>query len=173
MKSFGKISAMCAAVAAAALLGAPAAHAQGDGGLLGLGLLNTPALTVACIPGGLVSQGSPSTGNQNTGCSQSASGAEATPSSSAGGLPARQTVSSSVAAQPGELATASARCPAGTVVTGGGLATDAGSSWDIKSSAATGTADPSTGGAWSASAKNTGTAPQMLTVHAVCAGRAA
>lgn len=120
-----------------------------------------------------MSHGGPSTGNQNTGCSQPASGAEATPSSSAGGLAGPQTVSSSVAAQPGELAAASARCPAGTVVTGGGLATDAGSSWDITSSAATGTDDLSTGGAWSASAKNTGTAPRLLTVHAVCVGRAA
>ncbi|MFD8787012.1 hypothetical protein [Kitasatospora sp. NPDC059599] len=154
-------------------MGGTAAHAQGDGGLLGLGLLNTPAITVACIPGGLVSQGNASTGNQNGGCSQSASGAEATPSSSGSGLTGRQIVSSSAAAQPGELATASVRCPAGTAVTGGGLATDAGSSWDIKSSAATGTSGTSTGGAWSASAKNTGLASQTLTVYAVCSSRGA
>ncbi|MFJ8628404.1 hypothetical protein ACIRD3_36960 [Kitasatospora sp. NPDC093550] len=169
MKPVGKISALCAAVAVAALLGGTPAHAQGDGGLLGLGLLNTPSITLACFPSGQVGQGNSFTGTQNVGCSQSASATSTTPSGN-GGLTGRQTVSSSATGGPGELVIAGVSCPAGTVVTGGGYATDLNSSWDVKSSSVVEVpVTPANGdGGWSAVARNTGTGSQTLYVYAVC-----
>ncbi|MFF7994590.1 hypothetical protein ACFZDG_33015 [Kitasatospora xanthocidica] len=169
MKPAGKISALCAAVAVAALLGGTPAHAQGDGGLLGLGLLNTPSITLACFPSGQVGQGNTSTGTQNVGCSQSASATGTTPSGD-NGLTGRQVVNSNATGGPGELVEASVRCPAGTVVTGGGFSTAPDSSWDIKSSAAVEfPVTPGGGdGGWSAIARNTGTGNQTLYVYAVC-----
>ncbi|MEW2135156.1 hypothetical protein AB0892_00880 [Streptomyces sp. NPDC005409] len=169
MKPAKRISALCAVAAAGVLLSGTAAHADGDGGLLGLGLLNTPSITLACFPAGQVGAGNSFTGNQNVNCSQSASATGTTPPPSDSGLTGYEQVFASDTAGPGEEAVAVAQCPAGKTATGGGWSEQQGSSdsWEI-------IADqpwlsvPGDRSGWAAIARNTGTGPQTFFVFAVC-----
>lgn len=169
MKLVKRVSTICAtAVAAVALLSGTTAHADSDGGLLGLDLLDTPSITLACFPTGQVGQGNSFTGNQNINCSQSASATGTTSPPSGNGLTGLQVVPGSATAEPGETAFAVARCPTGTTVTGGGFTTLPSDSWDVKSSNFVATPGADSGGAWVAIATNTGSGPQTLSVTAIC-----
>lgn len=166
MKPVKRVSTICAAVTAVAFLGGTTAHADGDGGLLGLGLLNTPSITLACFPAGQVGQGNSFTGNQNINCSQSASATGTTPSGN--GLTGLHLAPGSATALPGGQAIASAQCPEGTTATGGGFSTLPDESWNVTSSNFVATPGADSGGGWVAIATNTGTGPQTLHVTAVC-----
>ncbi|WP_330306073.1 MULTISPECIES: hypothetical protein [unclassified Streptomyces] len=162
-----RISTICAAAAATMLLGGTAAHADSDGGLLGLGLLNTPSITLACFPAGQVGQGNSSTGNQNISCSQSASATGTTPPPSDSGLTGFDHEFGSATAQPGEVAIASAICPNGKTPTGGGFRVASGDSWQVTASVFQPGIVPNPSG-WSVFAKNTGSGPQTLTAEVIC-----
>jgi hypothetical protein len=162
----------CTAVAAALLLGGSPAHAEGEGGLLGTSLLDSPSITLACFPAGQVGQGNSFTGTQNINCNQSASATGTTPPPSGNGLTGHERVSASQTVEPGATAEPFAVCPEGKAVTGGGFSTgEVGNSWELRSSQANqrprGLEDPLETG-WVAVATNTGTGPQTLTAHAVC-----
>lgn len=167
MKPAKRISVICAAATAAVLLGGTAAHADGDGGLLGLGLLNTPSITLACFPAGQVGQGNSFEGNQNVNCSQSASSTGTTPPANSSGLTGFEVVSADDTAAPGEQAEAVAFCPAGKAPTGGGIDTSRNDSWKVtRDTVGVGFVGGSSG--WQAQATNTGSGPQTLTVTVVC-----
>lgn len=121
MKLPKRIITVCAAVAAATFLGGTAAHADGDGGLLGLGLLNTPSITLACFPAGQVGSGNSFTGNQNINCAQSAEATAPAGNSGGGVTGAEQVSGTSVTIPPGGSTFVSAYCPAGKIATGGGF----------------------------------------------------
>jgi hypothetical protein len=167
VKPAKRISTICAAVAAATLLGGTAAHAEGDGGLLGLGLLNTPSITLACFPAGQVGQGNSINGNQNINCSQSASATGTTPPPGGNGLAGFDFELGSATAQPGEVAIATATCPSGKTPTGGGFSAASGDSWQVTASEFQSTPVPSPSG-WTVIAKNTGSGPQTLTAEVIC-----
>jgi hypothetical protein len=121
VKPAKRIITICAAVAATTFLGGTAAHADGDGGLLGLGLLNTPSITLACFPAGQVGSGNSFTGNQNINCSQSAQ-ATAPEGSRGGGVTGAELVFGNlVTIPPGESRELTVDCPAGKIATGGGF----------------------------------------------------
>lgn len=171
MKLAKRISTTCTAVAAIVLLGGTAAHANGDGGLLGLGLLNTPSITLACFPAGQVGQGNSFTGTQNINCSQSAAATGTTPPSSGNGLTGYESVSATGTVGPGERAEADAFCPEGKTVTGGGFSGEFGSHWEVLSSQSVHRpqvpGSPAISG-WGATAYNTGSGPQTFYVEAIC-----
>ncbi|MGW7539654.1 hypothetical protein ACWGKQ_00805 [Streptomyces sp. NPDC054770] len=167
MKPVKTISTICAAVATAMLLGGATAHADSDGGLLGLGLLNTPSITLACFPAGQVGHGNSITGNQNINCSQSASATGTTPPPSGSGLAGFDHEFGSATAQPGEVAIASAICPNGKTPTGGGFRVASGDSWQVTASAFQAGVVPNPSG-WTVVAKNTGSGPQTLTAEVIC-----
>ncbi|MEU9083020.1 hypothetical protein [Streptomyces sp. NPDC048357] len=121
-----KFSAICAAATAAVIIGTTAAHADGDGGLLGLGLLETPSITLACFPSGQVGAGNTHTGNQNISCSQSST-ASGTGNGSEGVTGAQTVISDNVVFVPqNEVREATVTCPEGKIATGGGHSTSAG-----------------------------------------------
>lgn len=167
VKQAKRVSAICVTVAASVLFGGTVAHADSDGGLLGLGLLNTPSVTLACFPAGQVGHGNSFNGNQNINCSQSASATGTTPPTSSNGLTGFDVEYGSATAQPGEVAFANATCPAGKTPTGGGFSGSFGDSWQVNSSQLALGVVPNPNG-WSVSAKNTGSGPQTLTAQVVC-----
>ncbi|MGW7422953.1 hypothetical protein ACWGJB_23385 [Streptomyces sp. NPDC054813] len=167
MKPAKTFSTLCAAVTAAMFLGGTTAYADSDGGLLGLGLLNTPSITLACFPTGQVGHGNSFTGNQSINCSQSASATGATPPPSGNGLTGFDYEVGSATAQPGEVAVATAICPAGKTPTGGGFSTASGDSWQVTGSEFQPGIVPNPSG-WAVFAKNTGSGPQTLTAEVVC-----
>ncbi|MFE1556127.1 hypothetical protein ACFW6V_14260 [Streptomyces sp. NPDC058734] len=159
-----RISIICAAAAAGVLLGGTTAYADGDGGLLGLGLLDSPSVTLACFPAGQVGQGNTFTGNQNVNCSQSAEQAS-TPVGQQG-FTGYEVVSESYELLPNSLGVpVQANCPVGKKVTGGGIRWN-GSSSDVGSHD-NGPTENNTG--WVAKFFNFGNSTFTVTVYAICA----
>ncbi|MGW7645486.1 hypothetical protein [Streptomyces bobili] len=122
MKPAKRISTICAVAAAGVLLGGTAAHADGDGGLLGLGLLNTPSITLACFPAGQVGSGNSFTGNQNINCSQTATAPTNGNGGPGGEFSNYERILGPVfTVQAGSNGGYTLACPAGKKVLGGGV----------------------------------------------------
>jgi hypothetical protein len=121
VKLVKRIVTVCTAVAAATVIGGTAAHADGDGGLLGRGLLNAPSITLACFPAGQVGSGNSFTGNQNINCSQNAQATAPTGNGGGGVTGAERVSGESVTIPPGESRFTDVSCPDGKIATGGGF----------------------------------------------------
>ncbi|MEU0375204.1 hypothetical protein ABZ070_34590 [Streptomyces sp. NPDC006283] len=130
MKLAKRFATITSASAAALLIGAGGAHAQGEGGLLSL--LGNPSIVLACFPSGQVGQGNTFSGTQNINCSQSAS-TTTNPPAPNGGITGYEVVpGGGFTVSDGVTVGGTVACPAGKRVLSGGVNITSGFSSDLR-----------------------------------------
>lgn len=122
MKLTRTFATACTTAAAAVLLSAGGAAADDDL----ISALNNPAVGAVCFPSGQVGSGNTFSGTQNINCAQSTDQTITNPTPPAnGGVTGQEVVfSEETFLEPGQQGGATAECPAGKVVTGGGYDKD-------------------------------------------------
>ncbi|MEW2139202.1 hypothetical protein AB0892_21865 [Streptomyces sp. NPDC005409] len=109
---------MCSAAVAAVTLSAGGAAADDDL----ISALNNPAVGAACFPSGQVGSGNTFNGTQNINCSQSTSqDITNPPTTTGGGVTGQVVLEEGFTIEPHSFNGEFVACPAGKVVTGGGL----------------------------------------------------
>ncbi|MYX99914.1 hypothetical protein GT045_35240 [Streptomyces sp. SID486] len=153
-----RFGATAAVVVAVALFpGSGTAHAQDGPGLLSL--LDSPSITLICLPMGQAGQGNKFAGTQNINCSQSAT---QTPPGSGGGSFATQVVTVQQTLPAHSTQIIEAPCPPGTTLTGGGFGRET-NDIEIENS------DSFSPNTWRVIATNYGDLERNVTAQAVCA----
>ncbi|MFJ3721522.1 hypothetical protein ACIPYQ_03010 [Streptomyces sp. NPDC090045] len=153
---------MCSAAAAAVTLSAGGAAADGELA----SALNNPAIGAVCFPSGQVGSGNTFNGTQNINCSQSTAQSVSNPATPAdGGVTGQEVVfSDAISVAPHDFGVATATCPPGKVITGGGYQKEP----QLKTIFnAPGSSSPN-GTEWVVSARNDTDEPDTFVAWAVC-----